>query len=331
MHKLFSFRIPKGWTYFLWCLSLVLAFSPQATAQLPNTLIQEETKPLAVAEKERLNHIKFLLEQKETDEALAMLEDTFESGTLFYRADEFTFLHAQAFQEKGETSQAIIILEQLLEEYPFSPLTDQARLLLGNLYIESEKTNRAITVLTNALNRSASPATHSEGFRSLRQAYELKKNYIKAIHIALKQFNQSPEKKHEELMNYIQGLILQKMDQHNLENLLNTFPNTFPGDLALIRLIELRTAQGDEVLAELDIRTFLHRFPNHPYAQTAVALMQSFISKIRSYRYVIAAALPFSGKMKPFGTDAMNGIRLALEEGRAQLGTNTLGLSLIHI
>ena len=135
MHKPFSFRIPKGWTYFLWCLSLVLAFSPQATAQLPNTLIQEETKPLAVAEKERLNHIKFLLEQKETDEALAMLEDTFESGTPFYRADEFTFLHAQAFREEGETSQAIIILEHLLKEYPFSPLTNQARLLLSLIHI----------------------------------------------------------------------------------------------------------------------------------------------------------------------------------------------------
>ena len=123
MHKLFSFRIPKGLTDFLLCLSLVLTVSPQGIAQLPDTLIQEKTKPLAVAEKERLNHIKFLLEQKETDEALAMLEDTFESGTPFYRADEFTFLHAQAFQEKGEISQAIIILEGLLEAVSYTHLT----------------------------------------------------------------------------------------------------------------------------------------------------------------------------------------------------------------
>ena len=54
--------------------------------------------------------------------------------------------------------------------------------------------------------------------------------------------------------------------------------------------------------------------------------MQSFISKIKAHRFVVAAVLPFSGKMKPFGTDALNGIRLALKEGRAQLGSNTLGI-----
>ena len=135
------------------------------------------------------------------------------------------------------------------------------------------------------------------------------------------------------------------MDDHTLEDLLATFPATFPGDLVLIRLIELHTVQGNEVLAEQNIRAFLNRFPNHPYAQTAMALMQSFISRIKSHQYVIAAALPFSGKMKPFGADALNGISLALQEGQKQLGANTLGivvknsalppaqlhLSLIHI
>ena len=326
MHKLFSFRIPTGLTYFLWYLCLTLVVSPHVIAQLTDVPIPKEPNPLAVAQGERLNHIKALLEAKQTDQALVMLEDIFESGPPYYRVDEFMFLHAQALREKNETQQAIIILEQLLEEYPFSPLKDQARLLLGSLYIESDKANRAITVLTNTLNRSSNPTTQSEGLRSLRQAYEMKGEYTEAVDIALKQLKKFPETERRELLDYIQDLILQKMDDHTLEDLLATFPATFPGDLVLIRLIELHTVQGNEVLAEQDIRAFLNRFPNHPYAQTAMALMQSFISRIKSHQYVIAAALPFSGKMKPFGADALNGISLALQEGQKQLGANTLGI-----
>ncbi len=305
------------------CVTLLL---PQATlGQLDATPV-EELDPLVAAEDARLNRIRSLLDQEQTEQALIMLEEFVESGATSPRADEYTFLYAQALRTKGETKQAIIILEQFLEEFPISSLTDKARLLLGTLYIESKQANRAITVLTDALNRSANPTTRTEGLRRLRQAYELKGEYTKAIQMALKQLNETTEDERGALLDYIQSLILQKMTAQSLGRLLETFSTTFPGDLALIRLIELHTAQGDEVLAERDIRAFLHRFPDHPYAQTAVALMQSFISKIKAHDYVIAAVLPFSGKMKPFGTDALNGIRLALQEGQTQLGLNTVGI-----
>ena len=47
--------------------------------------------------------------------------------------------------------------------------------------------------------------------------------------------------------------------------------------MALIRLIELHTSRGDETLAERDIRAFLRRFPDHPYAQTATALLRTAV------------------------------------------------------
>jgi len=314
-----------GFVCLLWCTCLTMAIPQYAIAQLDDPPL-EDADPLIAAADERVNRIQALLEQGQTDQALIMLENFIESGSSSPRADAFTFLHAQAFQAKGETKQAIIILEQFLEEYPISSRIDEARLFLGTLYIKSKQAHRAITVLTNALNRSFTPSTQMKGRRLLHQAYELKGEHNKAVQMAMRQLKTTTEDKRGELLDYIQSLILQKMSEQALGDLLETFPTTFPGDLALIRLIELRTAIGDEVLAERDIRAFLHRFPHHPYAQTAVALMQSFISKIKAHRYVVAAVLPFSGKMKPFGTDALNGIRLALKEGRAQLGVNALGI-----
>ena len=316
----------------LGCAFVIAVFPHHAIAQeddpfrvTPNPILAAER----AAEDERIQRIELLLDQGQPDQALIILEEFIESGSTSPQADALTFLHARALQSKGDTKQAIIILEQLLEEYPISSLTDKARLLLGQLYIESQEANRAITVLINALNRSSNPTTQLNGMQLLRQAYELKGQYTKAVQLALKQMSEAGEAgedERRELLDYIQGLILQKMNERALGDLLEAYSTSFPGDLALIRLIELHTAQGDEVLAERDIQAFLRWFPNHPYAQTAVALMQSFISKIKAHRYVIAAALPFSGKMKPFGTDALNGIRLALQEGRAQLGSNTLGI-----
>jgi ABC-type branched-subunit amino acid transport system substrate-binding protein/predicted negative regulator of RcsB-dependent stress response len=322
-------RLRLALAWLLGCTCFAIALPSPVMAQVEEEQ-PESLNPLVAAENdaesERVNRIKFLLEQGKTDQALAMIEQVLDLGSDAPQADAFIFLQAQAVHAKGETKHAIIILEQFLEEYPISSLTDDARLLLGKLYIDTAQANRAITVLTNALNRSLNPATQTQGWQLIRQAYELKGEYTKAVQMALKQMNRTPDDQRGELIDYIQGLILQKMTERSLGDLLDTFSTKFPGDLALIRLIELHTAQGDEVLAERDIQAFLFRFPNHPYAQTAVALMQSFISKIKAHQYVIAAVLPFSGKMKPFGTDALNGIRLALEEGRAQLGANTLGI-----
>jgi len=322
-HQSFRLTILPGLAFTL----CAMVFAGHSIAQLPlEDPRQEEPIPMVTPEDERVNRIDMLLDQGQTDQALAILEEFFETGDTSSQTDALTFLHARALQAKGDTKQAIIILEQLLEEYPISSLIDEARLLLGRLYIDSQEPNRAVTVLTNALNRSSDPTTQMNGLQLLRQAYELKGDFTKAIQMTLKQMSETSEDKRRELLDYIQGLILQKMDERPLGDLLEIYSTTFPGDLALIRLIELHTARGDEVLAERDIQAFLHRFPNHPYAQTAVALMQSFISKIKAHRYVIAAAFPFSGKMKPFGTDALHGIQLALQEGRAELGSNTLGI-----
>lgn len=314
-----------GITCLIGCISFTILNPLTSNAQTPD-FSPESTNSSLASEDARLDQIRSLLDQNQIDQALVMLEKFFESGSTSPWVEDFTILHARALQAKGESKHAIIILEQFLEENPISSHTDEARLLLGTVYIKSQQPNRAISVLTNALNRSSNPSTQTKGLDLLHQAYELKGEHTKAVQMAMKQLNNLREEDRGELLDYIQSLILQKMSERSLGEVMETFPNSFPGDLALIRLIELHTAQGDEVLAERDIRAFLHRFPNHPYAQTAVALMQSFISKIKAHQFVIAAVLPFSGKMKPFGTDALNGIRLALQEGRAQLGSNTLGI-----
>ncbi len=279
-----------------------------------------------LSEREILEHAKGLLEQKRAGESLAIMEFFLETTSDTPLLDEAYFLQAAALHATGQDNQAILVLKQLIEEFPISPFTHDTRLALGRLLTQSGQLNSAITVLKTNLTLSPGPPTRLKALRLLREAYEKNGDYAGAIKVTLVEIKQAEEPERRDLLDYIQGLILQKMDERALGDLLERFSSTPPGDLAHIRLIELHTAQGDEVLAERDIRSFLQRFPNHPYAQTAIALLQSFISKIKAHQYVVAAVMPFSGRMKPFGNEALNGIRMALDQGKADLGPNTIGL-----
>ncbi len=307
----------------LWCIVFTTG-DPAFVGGQPGNLHPSDHRHIEA--QDILARARGLLEQNRSDEALIILEDFSEKFSGTSLTDESLFLQAIALKAQGEVKHAIILLEQILEEHPTSRLIDDTRLTLGNLYTQIQEPRRAIAILKNALNLSFDPNTQREARHILRLAYEQKGEFEQAIQIALQELKNVPDEERPDLLTYIQGLILQKMDERALSDLVDQYSQTFPGDLALIRLIEWHTSQRDEVLAERDIRAFLQHFPNHPYAQTAVALLQSFISRIKAHEFVIAAVFPFSGKAKPFGTDALNGVRLALKQAAARQGSQKIGL-----
>ena len=299
-------------------MTVIVALGPMAT--------WAQVTPNAVEEKQTLAHVRTLLDQGRNDEALRLVEQFLDRASPPSLIDRFTFFHAVALQAQGQEQTAIILLEQFLEDFPSSALTHEARLRLGTLYTHSSRPTRAIPVLSQAVDQAQSPAIRAQAQDRLRLAYERTGDDLRAIHVALTQMREPAEEGRRDLSEYVQRLILQRMSERSLNDLLDQFPNAYPGDLALIRLIELHAARGDTALAERDIRVFLQRFPTHPYAQTAGALLRAFVAKIKAHRLIVAAVLPLSGNLKPFGIEALHGIRLALERETASLDSNTVGL-----
>ena len=273
-----------------------------------------------------LDRAKTLFEIQEFDDALSLLADLIDNGPPPSLLQEAYFLQAAILRTMNKEQSAASIMEQLLDEFPTSPLAHETRLLLGQIYVSLEQLDHAQAVLQQVFDFSADPTIRQEALSQIRDVYIAQGNHVAAIQSALNEITLVDYPKRDELKTVIQDLILQAMDQSSLKNLIEAYPSRYPGDLATIRLIELHTAHGDEVLAERDIRAFLKHFPDHPYAQTAMALLQSFMHKIKINTHVIAAFLPFSGPLKTFGADSLNGIRLALEDGKAKLKTTTVGL-----
>ena len=195
------------------------------------------------------------------------------------------------------------MLRQLLEEFPFSTVTNPARIFIAELYSHNQEYSQALTQLYLALDYATDQELRRTLFQHIRQAELDNGHPLGAVKAALNEMMLVAPTERLALEQLTQTLILQQLDEEALQELMESYAHRYPGDLATIRRIELHTARGDAVLAERDIRGFLKRFPTHPYAQTAMALLQSFINTIKMHQHILGVALPFSGPMKPYGTD----------------------------
>ena len=273
-----------------------------------------------------LEQAKAQLEAGQTTRALETVEELIDSLPPPDVLQHAYFLQATILQHDGQIADALNVMRQLLEEFPFSPITNSARILTAELYSRNQEYSQALTQLYQALDYATDQELRRTLFQHIRQAELDNRNPLGAVKAALNEMMLVAPFERLELEQLTQTLVLQQLDEESLQELIEGYATRYPGDLATIRLIELHTSRGDEVLAERDIRGFLKRFPMHPYAQTAMALLQSFISKIKVHTHVLGVALPFSGPMKPYGTDLLNGIRLAMDIAKEQWRLSSVGL-----
>jgi ABC-type branched-subunit amino acid transport system substrate-binding protein len=299
----------------------VICFGCFGTMAMTNLASAVEESPISP-----LDQAKTLLETGESAKAIEILEELIDSLPSGAILQEAYFLHATALQQANQIPEALNILQQLLEEFPFSPVTGPARILLAELSIETKDYTQALSQLYLALDYATEQASRRKILQLIRQAEEENGNPLGSVKSALNEMMLVDPSERLELEQLVQSLVLQRLDEEALQELIEGYSTRYPGDIATIRLIELHTSRGDEVLAERDIRGFLKRFPTHPYAQTAMALLQSFIGKIKVHPHILGVALPFSGPMKPYGNDLLNGIRLALDIAKEQWGLSSVGL-----
>ncbi|MBI5854294.1 MAG: penicillin-binding protein activator [Nitrospirae bacterium] len=220
---------------------------------------------------------------------------------------------------------AIPVLERLLTEHPGSSYANRARLQLGQAHAALGHYDAAQRYYTDAKNLSQDVDTKREALRWSAEAGVLKGEFVRAVQAWLEDMTIGPPNELAEGRERIRAVIKDRMDQKALVRLRDLYPNKFPGDLALVRLIELATTQGDEQAAEQNGRLLLNRFPNNEYASTATDILSSLKSKVKSSSHVIVVLVPQSGKTAPFGTEAVHGIRLALDKHKETDG-GTIGL-----
>jgi len=324
--SLFSYR-----TYALsarWCLPLTLVWSIlwPVTGFEFNSPVYAETGPASPANNPTLKQAKRLLDAGQAEEAITTLRRFLATSPKPDLLDDTYLLLGAALHSSKQYGDALKYLLQLQTEFPDSEVADRGKLMQARVHAAMGNLDLALPILTGLRNLSKDDGTKREALQLSGEFYAQKKDATRAIQAWLDEVALGTEDQAEDVRTRIRELASETSDKKALDQIRDTFPRSFPGDLASLRLIDLYIGRGEDHQAIRQIQQFLVNFPTHPQAAKTSELLATLQAKQKSNQFFIAGVLPLSGKLAPFAGEVLSGIQLAVEATRDKAGSPSVGL-----
>jgi len=291
-----------------------------------NLPVYAETGPVSPANHPALKQAKRLIEAGQAEEAITTLRRFLATSPKPDLLDDTYLLLGAALHRAKQYGEALKYLRQLQTEFPDSELTERGKLMQARVHAAMGNLDLALPILTGLRNLSKDDGTKREALQLSGEFYAQKKDATRAIQAWLDEVALGTEDQAEDVRTRIRELASETSDKKGLEQIRDTFPRSFPGDLASLRLIDLYVGRGEEHQAIRQIQQFLVNFPIHPQAAKTSELLATLQTKLKSNQFFIAAVLPLSGKLAPFASDVLSGIQLAVEANRDRAGSASVGL-----
>ena len=291
-----------------------------------NPLVYAETGPAGPANHPALNQAKRLINADKAEEAITILRRFLATSPKPDLLDDTYLLLGAALHGAKQDGDALKYLLQLQTEFPNSEVTDRGKLMQARVHAAMGNLDLALPILTGLRNLSKDDGTKREALQLSGDFYAQKKDAARAIQAWLDEVALGTEDQAEDVRTRIRELASETSDKKALEQIRDTFPRSFPGDLASLRLIDLYVDRGEEHQAIRQIQKFLVNFPIHQQAAKTSELLATLQAKLKSNQFFIAAVLPLSGKLAPFASEVLSGIQLAVEGNRDRAGSASVGL-----
>jgi ABC-type branched-subunit amino acid transport system substrate-binding protein/predicted negative regulator of RcsB-dependent stress response len=311
-----------------WCHALTLAWSmlwPVIGFEF-NSPVYAETGPASPASHPALKQAKRLLDAGQAEEAITTLRRFLATSPKPELLDDTYLLLGAALYSAKQYGDALKYLRQLQTEFPDSEVTERGKLMQARVHAAMGNLDLALPILTGLRNLSKDDGTKREALQLSGEFYAQKKDTTHGIQAWLDEVALGTEDQAEDVRSRIRELASETTDKKALEQIRDTFPRSFPGDLASLRLIDLYIGRGEEHQAIRQIQQFLVNFPIHPQVEKTSDLLATLQAKLKSNQFFIAAVLPLSGKLAPFASEVLSGIQLAVEANRDRAGSASVGL-----
>jgi ABC-type branched-subunit amino acid transport system substrate-binding protein/outer membrane protein assembly factor BamD (BamD/ComL family) len=291
-----------------------------------NSPVYAETGPAGPANNPTLKQAKRLLDAGQAEEAITTLRRFLATSPKPDLLDDTYLLLGAALYSSKQYGDALKYLLQLQTEFPDSEVTDRGKLMQARIHAAMGNLDLAIPILTGLRNLSKDDGTKREALRLSGEFYAQKKDATRAIQAWLDEVALGTEDQAEDVRTRIRELASETSDKKALDQIRDTFPRSFPGDLASLRLIDLYIGRGEDHQAIRQIQQFLVNFPTHPQAAKTSELLATLQAKQKSNQFFIAGVLPLSGKLAPFAGEVLSGMQLAVEAARDKAGSPSVGL-----
>ncbi|WP_455388750.1 tetratricopeptide repeat protein, partial [Petrachloros mirabilis] len=250
-----------------------------------------------------LNQAKQLIDAGQAEEAVTMLRRFLGTNPKPDVLDDTYLLLGAALYGAQQYGEGLKYLQQLQTEFPNSEVSDRGKLMLARTHAAMGNPDLALPILTGLRTLSQDDLTKREAVHLSGELFLQKKEPLRAIQAWLDEITLSHDEQTDEIRARIRELINASLDKKLLDRIREAYPRSFPGDLASLRLIDLYVGRGEEHRAIRQIERFLTNFPAHPQAAASSELLASLQTKLKSYQFLVAAALPLSGKLASFAND----------------------------
>ena len=230
----------------------------------------------------------------------------------------------EIYVRKGEFRKGVEVFKTILEKFPDFDGLDEVRLKLSDAYLALEELEAVLSFWKDVPGKESSKIAV---YDQVARAYSDKKDYYNTLQVLLKKKELLIDPiVNDAVREAIVSIVQEKFSEKDLQALTKQFPETFPGEEALIRLIGYYDKKGDYYREEREVKRFAASFQSHPFAADAQDLLGALKDKIKTSRYLVAVLLPLSGKLAPFGASALNGAQLALQQFKETLPGASVGL-----
>jgi branched-chain amino acid transport system substrate-binding protein len=311
------------WCYVFFFAWIILCPAPGLEF---HSSVYAETGPASPANHPTLKQAKRLIDADQAEEAVTILRRFLTTSPKPDLLDDTYLLLGAALHRTKQDADALTYLRQLQTEFPNSEVIDRGKLLQARVHGAMGNLDLALPILTGLRNLSKHDGTKREALQLSGEFYAQKKDVTRAIQAWLEEMTLGTEDQAEDARMRIRELTGETSDKKDLDRIRNTFPQSFPGDLASLRLIDLYIGRGEEHQAIRQIQQFLVNFPVHQQAAKTSELLAALQAKLQSNQFFIASVLPLSGKLAPFANEVLSGIQLAVEANRDRPGSTSVGL-----
>ena len=267
-----------------------------------------------------------LAEEGRADVAVEALQKVIAASPQSEHIPTAYLLLGKILSDQKNYEEASAYYRRLLEEYPISELVPQARLGLIVTLLTTGQLNAALPLLLEAKGETTDPAVKQIILRQLEEVYLANQDYVRMVETAVEARALVTDEERRSIEQRVAEALKARVGEQDLRRVAEKYPRSFPADIALLRLIELYGSAGEDYKLARAARNFLTQFPLHEQAASVDAILAAQRKKLKSMAYRIGALLPLTGALSLYGTDVLNGIRIAFDQTTEAIPQLAVGL-----
>ncbi len=264
--------------------------------------------------KAQIEKAKRLMQAGKPEPAVEALQKLIAASPESAHVPEAYLLLGQVLSSLHLPEEANSYYRRLLEEYPSSEFALPARLALSVGLVSAGQPDAALPLLIEAKEQTSDPAGKLVILYQLEEVYLVKQDYPRAIDSAIEARMLSAEDNRRQVEDRVRDLIKTKIGEQDLRRIADRYAQAFPGDMALLRLLDLYASSGEDHKVTRTAREFLARYPRHEQTATVTGALTALRKKLKAKSMLMGALLPLSGSMSPYGNEVLNGIKVALDQ-----------------